>query len=83
MSEPASISAGIAERYATAIFEIAQEENSLDALKSSVNELGTAVNESAELRTVLASPLISRDEQGAAIAALSDKMGLAPVMQNV
>ena len=83
MSEPASISAGIAERYATAIFEIAQEENSLDALESSVNDLGTAVNESAELRTVLASPLISREEQGAAIAALSDKMGLAPVMQNV
>jgi F-type H+-transporting ATPase subunit delta len=83
VSEPASISASIAERYATAIFEIAQETNSLDALESSVNDLAAALGESADLRTVLASPLISRAEQEAAVTALADKMGLAPVMKQV
>ncbi len=82
MSEPASISAGIAERYATAIFEIAQENNDLDGLENSINDLGAALAESADLRTLIQSPLISRADQEAAIIAVADKMGLAPVMKN-
>jgi F-type H+-transporting ATPase subunit delta len=82
VSEPASISAGIAERYATAIFEIAQENKNLDGLETSINDLGAALGESADLRTLISSPLISRAEQGAAISALAKKMDLAPVMQN-
>ncbi|MFC6686725.1 F0F1 ATP synthase subunit delta [Jhaorihella thermophila] len=82
MSEPASISAGIAERYATAIFEIAQENNDLDGLEKSINDLGAALAESADLRTLIQSPLISRSEQEAAIVAIADKMGLTPVMKN-
>ncbi len=82
MSEPASISASIAERYATAIFEIAQENKNLDGLEASLNDLGTALGESADLRNLISSPLITRADQGAAISALSKKMDLAPVMQN-
>ena len=83
MSEPASISAGIAQRYATAVYEIAQENKGLDALESGVNDLAAALGESAELRTVIASPLISREDQGKAVAAVAEKMGLAPVLQQV
>ena len=39
VSEPASISAGIADRYASAIFEIAKEESNLDSLETSVDDL--------------------------------------------
>ena len=39
MSEPASISAGIAARYATAVFEIAEESKALDSLETSINDL--------------------------------------------
>ena len=81
MSEPASISAGIAERYATAIFEIAQENKNLDGLETSLNDLGVALADSDDLRTLINSPLISRQDQGAAIVALAKKMDLAPVMQ--
>ena len=83
MSEPASISAGIAERYATAIFEIAEENKNLDDLEASVNDLAAALNDSAELRTVISSPLISRAEQEAAITEIAKKMGLTQVMQQV
>ncbi|MCB1339624.1 MAG: F0F1 ATP synthase subunit delta, partial [Pseudooceanicola sp.] len=83
MSEPASISAGIAERYATAVFEIAQENNGLDALESGVDDLAAALSESADLRNVMQSPLLSREEQGKAIGAVADKMGLAPVLRQV
>ena len=81
MSEPASISRSIAERYATAIFDIAQENKNLDGLEASLNDLAAALGESADLRDLISSPLISRADQGAAIVALADKMALAPVMQ--
>nr|WP_269751792.1 F0F1 ATP synthase subunit delta [Pseudophaeobacter flagellatus] len=82
VSEPASISAGIAARYATAIFEIAEESKALDSLETSINDLAAALADSDDLQNLLSSPLISRDEQEAAIAAIAKKMGLAPVLGN-
>ena len=82
MSEPASISTGIAERYATAIFEIAKENNDLAGLETGINDLAAALGESAELRDLIASPLISRTEQEGAITAIADKMGLNAILRN-
>jgi F-type H+-transporting ATPase subunit delta len=82
VSEPASISSGIAARYATAIFELAKEAKSLAKLEANLNDLSAALGESAELRDVIASPVLSRDEQGRAIAAIADKMGLVPELRN-
>jgi len=82
VSEPASISSGIAARYATAIFEIAKESNALSDLEANVTDLGAALHDSADLQTMISSPLISRDEQGGAISAIAEKMGLMPVMKN-
>ena len=50
VSEPASISTSIAQRYATAIFEIAQDNKNLDGLESGIDDLETALRESADLR---------------------------------
>ena len=82
MSEPASISTGIAERYATAIFEIAKENKDLAGLESGINDLAAALGESADLRDLIASPLVSRAEQENAIAAVADKMGLNAILRN-
>ena len=81
MSEPASISAGIAERYATAIFEIAKENNDLAGLEAGLNDLAAALDDSAELRDLIASPIYSRADQEAAIAAVAEKMGVAEVLR--
>lgn len=82
MSEPASISASTAKRYATAVFEIAQENSNLEGLETSINDLATALDDSADLRNLIYSPLISRAEQGRAIKAIATKMAVAPVLQN-
>lgn len=82
MSEPASISFGIAERYATAIFEISTENKSLAKLESNIADLITALDESADLRTLISSPVLSRDDQERAIAAIGKKMALEDVLQN-
>ncbi|REC57968.1 F0F1 ATP synthase subunit delta [Rhodosalinus sediminis] len=82
MSESASISSGIAARYATAIFELARESDALDALERGVDDLGAALEASADLRDLIASPVYTRDDQKAAILAVAEKMGLPAALRN-
>lgn len=77
MSEPASISTGIAARYATAIFDLAQDGGALGALESDLDTLDAALADSPELRAMLSSPVYSRDDMGKAILALADRLGLS------
>lgn len=77
MSEPASISTGIAARYATAVFELAQEGAALPALEADLDALETALADSPELKAMLTSPVYSREDMGRAITALADKMALS------
>lgn len=80
MSEPASISTGIAARYAAAVFELAKDANSIAALESDVDSLDAALHESADFRSVIVSPLFTRDDQSRALEALSQKMELSPLV---
>ncbi len=82
MSEPASISSGIAERYATAIFELSKDAKSLAKLETNLTDLTAALNESADLRDLISSPVLGRADQGAAIQAIADKMGLVAELKN-
>ncbi len=71
VSEPASISSGIAKRYATAIFELARETKSLKSLETDVTALDGALNISEDLRGLIASPVYTRDQVSRAITALA------------
>merc|ERR1711916_22747 len=75
-------SSGIAERYATAIFEILQENNDLNGLEASVDSLADALNTSDDLRNLIHSPIVSREDQGAAVTAIAAKMDLVEGMRN-
>jgi F-type H+-transporting ATPase subunit delta len=82
VSEPASISTGIAARYATAMFELAQEGGALDALEADVAALEAAMADSTDLRDLISSPIYGRDETQAAIGGVADAMGLNAVTGN-
>ncbi|WP_073249233.1 F0F1 ATP synthase subunit delta [Shimia gijangensis] len=82
MSEPASISSGIAERYATAVFEIAKETKTLSDLEGGLDDLSSALADSADLRDLITSPVYTREVQGKAIAGIADKMGLQVILKN-
>ena len=82
MPEPASISSGIAARYATALFELAKEDKALKALEADAEALAAALAVSPELAAMIASPVVSREEQGAAIAAIAKKMKLSALTAN-
>ena len=80
VAEPASISTGIASRYATAIFELAREDGDLDTIEADIDALDAALKESADFRDLIHSPVYPRAEQERAIAALGEKMGLSDTM---
>ncbi len=82
MSEPASISTGIAQRYATAVFQLAKEANNIKAVEADLTALQDAMGASEDFRTLIHSPIYTRDEQAGAITALSKKMKLSDVMAN-
>ncbi|MEM8630979.1 MAG: F0F1 ATP synthase subunit delta [Pseudomonadota bacterium] len=77
MSEPASISTGIASRYAKALFELAQETGDLTALETDVTALKAALAESDDLRRMINSPIYAREAQESAITAVARKAGLS------
>ncbi|ABG33017.1 ATP synthase subunit delta [Roseobacter denitrificans] len=82
MSEPASISTGVAARYATAVYDIAKDSKSVKTLEDDINVLQGALAESADFGALIMSPIYTREEQEAAISALAAKMGLSATMAN-
>ncbi len=82
MSEPASISTGIAQRYATAVFELAKEAKKVKAVETDLTALHDAITTSDDFSALINSPIYTRDQQAAAINAISKKMKLSPVVAN-
>jgi len=82
VSSSASLTSGVAGRYATALFEIAKHDKALGQVETDIAALEAALAESADLRELLASPIHTRDEQGRAIAAIAAKMGLGKTVTN-
>jgi F-type H+-transporting ATPase subunit delta len=68
-----SIVSGMAGRYATALFELALEENALDAAKADLERFDALIGESADLARLVRSPVFTADEQARALAAVLDK----------
>lgn len=77
MSQSASLSRGIAARYAAALFDLAREAKGLAALEKDIEALEEALAVSPALRGVLTSPVVARAEAGAAFAALAKKLKLS------
>ena len=77
MSETASISTGIAQRYAAAVYDLAKETKKVKAIETDLEGLSAALTESEDFRNLIHSPIYSRDEQANAVSALAKKMKLS------
>ncbi len=71
----ASVSAGLAERYASALFELADERRALDTVAKDLQQLRAMLAESGDLVRLVRSPVLSRAQQAAAVEALAEKAG--------
>lgn len=68
---------GIAERYATALYDMADEAKQLDAVADDLRGLKGLLAESEDLRRLVRSPLIGRQAQTAAMTAVLEKAGVS------
>ena len=70
---------GVAGRYASALYDLADEKGALDAVAADLTALQKMIDESDDFRRFLKSPVISRIEQSKAMAAIADKAQLSPI----
>lgn len=68
---------GLAARYSTALFELADEERSLDEVAADLRNLRALLDESAELRRLILSPVLSREDQAKALDAVLEQARLS------
>lgn len=66
---------GLAARYAAALFDLADEQKQLDAVAGDLVVLRGMMAESGDLRRLIGSPVLSRGDQGRAMAALLGAAG--------
>ncbi|WP_315770542.1 MULTISPECIES: F0F1 ATP synthase subunit delta [unclassified Bradyrhizobium] len=81
-AEDPSVS-GVSGRYATALFELARDEKSVDAVKADLDRFNALLDESADLKRLVRSPVFGADVQLKALNAVLDKAGIAGVAANV
>lgn len=70
---------GIAGRYSLAVFELALEEKSLETVERDFAALKTMILQSADLARFVRAPVFSRSERAKGMAAILDKMDVAPL----
>jgi F-type H+-transporting ATPase subunit delta len=76
------ISAGVAGRYATALFQLAEEAKALDEVEHDLNRFQQAVEAVDELRQIVRSPVFTADEQLTAISAVLDEIEISGLTAN-
>jgi F-type H+-transporting ATPase subunit delta len=74
-SEDTSVS-GVAGRYATALFELARDEKSVDAVKTDLDAFEALIAGNPDLARLVRSPVFSAEVQGKALSAILDKAGV-------
>ncbi|MBV9561871.1 MAG: F0F1 ATP synthase subunit delta [Bradyrhizobium sp.] len=80
-AEDPSVS-GVSGRYATALFELARDEKSVDAVKADLDKFHQLLTESDDLRRLVRSPVFSADTQAKALAAVLEKAEISGIAAN-
>ena len=73
---------GVSGRYATALFELARDEKSLDAVKADLDRFEAVLAESSDLKRLVRSPVFSAEAQSKALAAVLDHAGISGISAN-
>ena len=80
-AEDPSVS-GVSGRYATALFELARDEKSIDAVKADLDQFNAMLADSADLRRLVRSPVFAADTQLKALGTVLGKAAIAGISAN-
>ncbi|MEM1399403.1 MAG: F0F1 ATP synthase subunit delta [Pseudomonadota bacterium] len=76
MAAAKTVSATLAERYATALYDLADEAKALDAVADDLRGMRALLVESDDLRRLVRSPSIGREDQAKALDSVAKSAGV-------
>jgi F-type H+-transporting ATPase subunit delta len=82
VTDRSSSVSGVAERYASALFDLARESRSIDKVEEDLRGLTRLVDESADFRRLVESPVFSAEAQEKAVGAVADSVGITGLCGN-
>jgi F-type H+-transporting ATPase subunit delta len=72
----------IANRYATALIDTADSAKALDSVEKDMSELASMLEQSADLKSLISSPLFNRDQQMTSLTAIGQQAGFNKLTVN-
>lgn len=82
MAQDDSITGGVTGRYASALFDLANESGALPQVEKDFAALGGMLEESADLRRLVRSPVFSAEQLDSAIGSIAAKAGFHQLTVN-
>ena len=82
MAKDETMTASVAGRYASALFDLASEQKSVAAVEADLKRFDGLLSLSEDLRNLVRSPLTSSDDQGRALAAVLAQAGIGGITAN-
>jgi F-type H+-transporting ATPase subunit delta len=76
------ITASLQGRYASALFELAEENKAVAAVESDLDALGQAIADSDDLAALIRNPEVKRDAAAAAMDGVAKLLGLSQLTRN-
>lgn len=77
-----SIQASLGGRYATALFDLAEQDRSIDTVETSLAKVRAALDQSDDFQALTTSPIVSRDAAAKAVLATADELGVDATTRN-
>ena len=77
-----SSTSSVATRYAQSLFDLAQDAKAVETVEADLSGFASLIEESADLRRLVESPVFSADDQSAAIKAVVEKAKLSPLVSS-
>ena len=82
VADTSQITSGVAERYASSLFELALEANAVDAVSADLDRFQRLLDESEDLKRLIASPVFSAEDQTKALVAVCQSAGISGLVGN-
>ncbi len=82
MADTSQLISGVAERYASSLFELALEAGTVAETGRDLDRVQAMLDESDDLKRLVASPVFTAEDQTRALIAVCDKAGVQGVVAN-
>lgn len=82
VADASQVISGVAERYASSLFELALEAGAIDAVAADLARLQAMIDESEDLKRLVQSPVFAADDQVRAISAIAEKAAFSALVSN-